>query len=123
MNMQQMIAQAQKMQRELNKALAAFYEEEFSLSKSGLVTVTMYGSKQVKTIEIDKDALEADNKEMIEDTLAACINELIEQISDKEDEIREKITGQKGKAYIVSLKDGNKPKELIVRPDHLKLQN
>ena len=34
-----------------------------------------------------------------------------------------KITGQKGKAYIVSLKDGNKPKELIVRPDHLKLQN
>ena len=33
-----------------------------------------------------------------------------------------KVTGQKGKAYIVSLKDGNKAKELIVRPDHLKLQ-
>ena len=34
-----------------------------------------------------------------------------------------KVIGQKGKAYIVALKDGNKPKELIVRPDHLKLQN
>jgi len=34
-----------------------------------------------------------------------------------------KIVGQKGKAYLVALKDGNKPKELIVRPDHLKLQN
>lgn len=33
-----------------------------------------------------------------------------------------KITGQKGKAYIVSLKEGNKAKELIIRPDHLKLQ-
>ena len=33
-----------------------------------------------------------------------------------------KVTGKKGKAYLISLKDGNKEKELIVRPDHLKLQ-
>lgn len=33
-----------------------------------------------------------------------------------------KITDKKGKAYIVSLTDGNKAKELIIRPDHLKLQ-
>ena len=33
------------------------------------------------------------------------------------------IIGKKGKAYLVALKEGNKPKELIVRPDHLKLQN
>ncbi|MDO5851055.1 MAG: 50S ribosomal protein L21e [Methanobacteriaceae archaeon] len=32
------------------------------------------------------------------------------------------VTGTQGKAYTVSIKDGNKPKELIVRPDHLKLQ-
>ena len=32
------------------------------------------------------------------------------------------IVGQKGKAYLVAIKDGNKPKELIVRPEHLKLQ-
>ena len=34
-----------------------------------------------------------------------------------------KIIGSKGKAYLVALKEGNKAKELIVRPDHLKLQN
>ena len=33
-----------------------------------------------------------------------------------------KVFGQKGRAYLISLKDGNKSKELIVRPDHLKLQ-
>ncbi|WP_304123690.1 50S ribosomal protein L21e [Methanosphaera cuniculi] len=33
-----------------------------------------------------------------------------------------KIVGQKGKAYLVGIKDGNKPKELIIRPEHLKLQ-
>lgn len=33
-----------------------------------------------------------------------------------------KVVGEKGKAYIVTLNDGNKAKELIVRPDHLKKQ-
>lgn len=33
-----------------------------------------------------------------------------------------KIVGQKGKAYLVGIKDGNKAKELIIRPEHLKLQ-
>ena len=41
MNMQQMLMQAQKMQRELRKAKEALYEKEFTLSKSGLVTVIM----------------------------------------------------------------------------------
>ena len=34
-----------------------------------------------------------------------------------------KVIGTKGKAYLVALKEGNKAKELIIRPDHLKLQN
>ena len=62
----------------------------------GLVTVIMLGSKEIKSIDIDKDALEADNKEMIEEMIASCINELIEKISDEEDAIEERITGQKG---------------------------
>lgn len=33
-----------------------------------------------------------------------------------------KVIGEKGKSYILSLNDGNKNKELIVRPDHLKIQ-
>ena len=32
------------------------------------------------------------------------------------------VVGQKGRAYLVAIKDGNKPKELIIRPEHLKLQ-
>ena len=33
-----------------------------------------------------------------------------------------KVIGEKGHAYILGLNDGNKYKELIVRPDHLKIQ-
>ena len=96
MNMQQMMAQAQKMQRELKKAMAALAEKEFVVSKGGAVTVTVLGSKEVKAIEIDKDAFDEDNREMIQDMIALAINEAISQIEEEAEEINERITGQPG---------------------------
>ena len=96
MNMQQMIQQAQKMKRELEKAQKALQEQEFTLTKGGAVTVTLYGSKKVKSIEIDQDAFEPDNKEMIQDMISIAINELIDQINEAEEAINEKITGATG---------------------------
>ena len=96
MNMQQMMAQAQKMQRELKKAMAALAEKDFVISKGGAVTVTVMGSKEVKSINIDKDAFDPENKEMIEDMIALAINEAIAQIEEEAEEINERITGQPG---------------------------
>ena len=96
MNMQQMMAQAQKMQRELKKAMAALAEKEFVVSKGGAVTVTVLGNKEVKAIEIDKDAFDEDNREMIQDIIALAINEAIAQIEEEAEEINERITGQPG---------------------------
>ena len=93
MNMQQMMAQAQKMKRELEKAQAAIAEQEFSVSKGGAVTVIMLGNKTIKSIDIEKDALDPENKEMIQDMIALAINELFEQINAAEEEINERITG------------------------------
>ena len=91
--MQQMMAQAQKMKRELEKAQAALAEQEFSVSKGGAVTVIMLGNKTIKSIDIEKDALDPENKEMIQDMIALAINELFEQINAAEEEINERITG------------------------------
>ena len=96
MNMQQMMAQAQKMQRELKKAMAALAEKEFVISKGGAVTVTVMGNKEVKSINIDKDAFDPENKEMIEDMIALAINEAITQIEEEAEAINERITGQSG---------------------------
>ena len=96
MNMQQMMAQAQKMQRELKKAMAALAEKEFVVSKGGAVTVTVLGNKEVKAIEIDKDAFDEDNREMVQDMIALAINEAIEKIDEEAEEINERITGQPG---------------------------
>ena len=96
MNMQQMMIQAQKMQRELKKAQAELAEKEFVVSKGGAVTVTVYGSKQIKSVNIDADAFDADNKEMVEEMIALAINEALEQIEAESEAINERITGQRG---------------------------
>ncbi len=93
MNMQQMIIQAQKMQREMQKKQKELEEKEFTISKGGAVTVIVKGDKTVKSIDIDKDALDPDNKEMVEELIALAINEAVEQIKAAETAISESVTG------------------------------
>ena len=94
--MQQMLMRAQKMQREMAKAQAALAEKEFVVEKGGMVKVTVLGNYTVSAIEIDPDALDAENKEMLEETIALAINEALEQVTAAKAEIEEKVTGQTG---------------------------
>ncbi|MDY0344967.1 MAG: YbaB/EbfC family nucleoid-associated protein [Bacilli bacterium] len=94
MNMQNLLAQAQKMQRELKKAQEDLAQEEFSVSKGGAVTVVFYGDRKIKKIDIDSAALEVDNKEMIEEMLKLAIDEALKNIKLAEDEINVRITGR-----------------------------
>ncbi|MCR5332734.1 MAG: YbaB/EbfC family nucleoid-associated protein [Bacilli bacterium] len=96
MNMQQMLMQAQKMQRELQKAQDALKEKEFTVSKGGAVTVVVLGSKEIKSIDIDKDAFDPENKEMVEEMIALAVNEAVAQIEKESEEINERITGRSG---------------------------
>lgn len=96
MNMQQMLMQAQKMQRELKKAQDELKAKEFTVSKGGAVTVVVLGDYSVKSVDIDKDAFDPDNKEMIEEMIALAINEANVQIEKESEEINERITGRAG---------------------------
>ena len=96
MNMQQMIIQAQKMQREMQKKQAELEEKEYTVSKGGAVTVVVKGDKSIKSVSIDKDALDPDNKDMVEELIALAINEAIDQIKAKEAEISSSVSGGMG---------------------------
>ena len=96
MNMQQMIIQAQKMQREMQKKQAELEAQEFTVSKGGAVTVVVKGDKSIVSVSIDKDAMDPDNKEMVEELIALAINEAIEQIKAKEAEISSSVSGGMG---------------------------
>ena len=96
MNMQQMMIQAQKMQRELKKAMDELAKQEFTVSKGGAVTVIMMGDGSLKSVFIEEDAFEKENKEMVEELIVMAIQELSEQVEEAKEEINERITGSRG---------------------------
>ena len=94
--MRQMLMQAQKMQREMAKANAALDEKEFKVSKNGMVELTITGNNTIKALDIDADALDPENKEMLEEAIKMAFEEALKQIAEERAEIEEKITGRAG---------------------------
>ena len=97
--MQQMIMQAQRMQREMKKAQDALEQKEFVVEKGGMVKMTVLGNRSVKSVQIDKDALEPENADLLCETIAMAVNEAMEEIQKESDAIQEKITGQSGMPF------------------------
>ena len=82
MNMQAMMQQAQKLQRDMLKAKDEV-EGNTSTSKQSLVEVVMKGNKEVLSVKIEAENLDKEDIEMLEDMIVLAVNENIKQI-DKE---------------------------------------
>jgi DNA-binding YbaB/EbfC family protein len=75
------LKQAQKMQEDLQKAQEKMAQEEVvGESGGGMVKVTMNGRHEVKRVEIDP-GLMSDDKEMLEDLVAAAVNAAVQKVS------------------------------------------
>ena len=75
-----MMKQAQKMQEEFMKMQAELGSSEFSASAGGgAVKATMLGTRQLKSIEIDPEAIDPEDVEMLQDMIVAAVNEAIAQ--------------------------------------------
>lgn len=76
--------QLQKLQKEMQEKMAAMQQEleqktvEAS-SGGGVVTVTMNGNQQIVGIKIQKDAVDPDDIEMLEDLIMAAVNSTLEK--------------------------------------------
>ncbi|EPJ48310.1 MAG: hypothetical protein OFPII_06790 [Osedax symbiont Rs1] len=86
---QQMQAQMQKVQEELAKA------EVVGESGAGLVAITMNGRHDVKKVNIDA-SLMAEEKEILEDLIAAAVNDAVRKIESHSKEHMGKATGGMG---------------------------
>lgn len=76
------LKQAQKMQEDLQKAQEKLAQEEvIGEAGGGMVKITMDGRHQVKRVEIDPTLL-SDDKEMLEDLVAAAINGAVQKVSE-----------------------------------------
>ena len=88
MNINALMQQAQKMQREMEKAQKDLEAKEFEIvSAGGGIKVTITGSKVVKNIEIDEDIIDPEEKEMLQDMIVVAINEAINKVLSEEQKI------------------------------------
>ena len=94
MNMQQMLIQAQKMQREMQKEQGALGKKEFKVSKNGIVTVTMMGTRELVAIEIADAGLDKEDKEFLELTIKDAINDCLKQIEEANEAIQAKMANR-----------------------------
>ena len=86
---EQMQANMQKMQEDLAKA------EVKGEAGAGLVSVVMTGRHDVKRVSID-DSLMTEDKEMLEDLLAAAVNDAVRKIEQQSRDQMAKMTAGMG---------------------------
>ncbi len=85
-----LMKQAQEMQENMKKAQEELANMEVTgQSGGGMVSVVMTGRHDVKRVSID-DSLMGDDKEMLEDLLAAAVNDAVRQV---EANTQEKMSG------------------------------
>jgi len=73
--------QAQKMQEDMQTAKKELEALEVTgESGGGMVSILMTGSREVRKVSID-DTLVGDDKEMLEDLVAAAINDAVHKVS------------------------------------------
>ncbi len=88
MNMNALMQQAQKMQREMEKAQKDLEAKEFEIvSAGGGIKVIITGAKTIKSVDIDKEMIDPDDKEMLQDMIVVAMNEAIAYVVNEEQKI------------------------------------
>jgi hypothetical protein len=88
-----LMQQAQKMQEKMQEAQEEMARMEVHGSAGGgMVTVTLNGRHEARRVEID-DSLMNDDREMLQDLIAAAINDAVQKV---EAEQKERLSGMAG---------------------------
>jgi DNA-binding YbaB/EbfC family protein len=86
-NMQQMMKQAQEMQKQIEKTKQELGETAVeAASGGGMVTVEITGMYELINLKIKPEAVDSDDIEMLEDLIIAAINEALNQVTQLREE-------------------------------------
>ncbi|GAB0150860.1 MULTISPECIES: YbaB/EbfC family nucleoid-associated protein [Marinobacterium] len=91
-----LMKQAQKMQEDMQKAQEEIARAEVQgESGAGLVRITMNGRHDVKAVQIDESLME-EEKEILEDLIAAAVNDAVRKVEQNTQDKMSKITSGMG---------------------------
>ena len=93
-DMQKQLRQLQAMQAEMEQTQAELAERELTTTAGGgAIEVTVNGNKEITKLTIDKDVVDPDDVEMLQDLVMAAVNEAIRQMEELVESEMNKITG------------------------------
>ena len=82
MNIQAMMKQAQALQKNMMKEKEEIDNKTYS-GKSSFVEVEVKGNKKIEKIKINKDKIEEDEVELVEDLLCVALNDAMKKIDEE----------------------------------------
>jgi len=80
MNIKQLMKQAQQMQEQMQRQMAEIHVE--GTSGGGMVKAEMSGNKELLAITIDKEAVDPNDVEMLQDLVKAAVNEAARKVDE-----------------------------------------
>lgn len=93
-NMNKMMKQAQKMQKQMAELQQELENREVEATAGGgMIKVVATGKQELKSIEIDPEALDPDDVEILQDMVLAAVNEALRKAQEMTQEEMKKITG------------------------------
>ena len=92
-----LMRQAQKMQDDMKAKQEELENTEYKGSVSGgAIEVTMTGKHEVTAIKIQPELVDPEDIEMLEDMVAAAVNEAVRLVDEDSNAAMEQITGKAG---------------------------
>lgn len=96
-NMNNLMKQAQRMQKQMEESQKELETAEYtSTAGGGAVSATVNGKKELVGIKIDPDAVDPEDVEMLQDMIVAAVNEAIKQADEASEAAMSKFTGGLG---------------------------
>jgi nucleoid-associated protein EbfC len=81
MNIKQLMKQAQQMQDQMQRQMQSIQVE--GTAGGGMVKAEMNGNKELLAITIDKEAVDPDDVEMLQDLVKAAVNEAARKVDEE----------------------------------------
>ena len=99
-NMNNLMKQAQKMQRQMEEGQKELEAKEFSAKAGGgAVEVTVSGKKEVLKVQLSQEVVDPDDIEMLQDLIMAATNEALRMADEANNELMGKMTGGFGGGF------------------------
>ncbi|MEY8326136.1 YbaB/EbfC family nucleoid-associated protein [Lachnospiraceae bacterium 54-11] len=96
-NMNNLMKQAQRMQRQMEESQKELETKEFTAKAGGgAVEVTVTGKKEVAKVKLSEEVVDPEDIEMLEDLVMAATNEALRMADDANNEIMGKMAGGLG---------------------------